>query len=253
MLPGLLRAVAYNAERRQGDVRLFEVGSVFFRAPKAGTGTEGPAHHEPERLSAVFAHGGDDAWAVVAAWRTMADALGIAGWEQGDAAVAGPAGGVLHPHRSASIVGEGQAVLGVLGEVDPAVVGAFGLVGADGRPRRIGWLDLDIGVLLDRRRVPRRSEEARPVSRYPSSDVDLAFVVPDEVPAGSVEQALRAGAGDLLESVELFDVYRGPSVATGARSLAFRLRFCALDHTLGDEELAALRSGSIAAVPWPLR
>ena len=253
MLPGLLRAVAYNAERRQGDVRLFEVGSVFFRAPKAGTGTEGPAHHEPERLSAVFAHGGDDAWAVVAAWRTMADALGIAGWEQGDAAVAGPAGGVLHPHRSASIVGEGQAVLGVLGEVDPAVVGAFGLVGADGRPRRIGWLDLDIGVLLDRRRVPRRSEEARPVSRYPSSDVDLAFVVPDEVPAGSVEQALRAGAGDLLESVELFDVYRGPSVATGARSLAYRLRFCALDHTLGDEELAALRSGSIAAVPWPLR
>jgi phenylalanyl-tRNA synthetase beta chain len=143
--------------------------------------------------------------------------------------------------------------LGEVGELDPTFVETFGLVGVDGRPRRVGWLDLDLGVLLDPTRAVRRPLESVPISRFPSSDIDLAFVVPDEVPAGSVEQALRAGAGDLLESVELFDVYRGPSVATGARSLAYRLRFCALDHTLGDEELAALRSGSIAAVPWPLR
>ena len=101
--------------------------------------------------------------------------------------------------------------------------------------------------------MPRRSEEARPVSRYPSSDFDLAFVVPDRVPAGTVEGTLVAAAGDLLESVELFDVYRGPSVPAGARSLAYRLRFCALDHTLDDAEIGTLRSTCIDAVEWPLR
>ncbi len=65
----------------------------------------------------------------------------------------------------------------------------------------IGWLDLDLGVLLDRTRVPRRSEEARPVSRFPSSDVDLALVVEDAIPAGAVERTLRAAGGELLESV----------------------------------------------------
>ena len=259
MLPGLIRALAHNAERRQGDLRLFEVGSVFFRGadPESAGADDAAAFDQPERLSAVFAHGTDDAWATVAAWRTIADALGLAQWELGDAGHAGSVGRVLHPYRSASIVAPGQGalgtVVGVVGEVDPGVVGGLGLLGTDGRPRRVGWLDLDIGLLLDRQRVPRRSEEARPVSRYPSSDFDLAFVVPDEVPAGSVERTLRAAGGELLESVELFDVYRGPSLTAGARSLAYRLRFCALDHTLGDEEIAHLRGTCIAAVDWPLR
>ena len=255
MLPGLLRAVAYNAERRQGDIRLFEVGSVFFRTADSTPG--GPDHDEPQRLSAVFAQASDDAWTAVAAWRTVAAALGLAQWELGDAGHAGSVARVLHPYRGAALIAPGPGalgtVLGVVGEVDPSVVGGLGLLGADGRPRRVGWLDLDIGLLLDRGRVPRRSEEARPVSRYPSSDFDLAFVVPDRVPAGTVEGTLVAAAGDLLESVELFDVYRGPSVPAGARSLAYRLRFCALDHTLDDAEIGTLRSTCIDAVEWPLR
>ncbi len=112
----------------------------------------------------------------------------------------------------------------------------------------MGWLDLDLDVLLDQRQVPRRPEKSRPISRFPSSDIDLAFVVPDAVPAGSVERTLRRAGGDLLESVELFDVYRGPTLPDGTRSLAFHLRFCALDRTLTDEETGALRAGCIAAV-----
>ena len=68
------------------------------------------------------------------------------------------------------------------------------------------------------------------------------------MPAGSVERTLRQAGGDLLESVELFDVYRGPSVAEGSRSLAFRLRFCALDRTLTDEEIG--RCGRRASTRW---
>jgi phenylalanyl-tRNA synthetase beta chain len=112
----------------------------------------------------------------------------------------------------------------------------------------VGWLDLDLDALLDRSVVPRRPEQSRPLSRFPSSDIDLAFIVPDLVPAAAVEATVRRSGGELLESVELFDVYRGPSLPEGSRSLAFRLRFCALDRTLTDDEVGELRSRAIDAV-----
>ncbi len=85
------------------------------------------------------------------------------------------------------------------------------------------------------------------MSRFPSTDVDLAFVVPDDVPAQAVEETLRASGGPLLERVWLFDVFRGAGSSEGERSLAYRLRFCAPDRTLTDEEVAELRSVCIAA------
>lgn len=86
------------------------------------------------------------------------------------------------------------------------------------------------------------------MSRYPSSDVDLAFAVDESVRAIRVEETLRQAATELCESVELFDVYRGAGLADGSRSLAYRLRFCALDHTLTDAEVAQLRRRCIDAV-----
>jgi phenylalanyl-tRNA synthetase beta chain len=261
MAPGLIEAVIYNTDRRQGDVRLFEVGSVFIYPDDLPAEPEdGPPVLMPERLSVIFAGAGDDAWTAVAAWRVIADTIGIADWVMGDRPHLGPASRAVHIYRSASIssiittppdeygVTEHPTELGVVGELDPTLVGEYGLLSADGRPRRLGWLDLDIGALLDRERVPRRAGHARPVSRFPSSDIDLAFVVPDSVPAGSVERTLVNAGGELFESIELFDVFRGPSVAEGSRSLAYHLRFCALDHTLTDEEVGRLRTDCIAAV-----
>jgi phenylalanyl-tRNA synthetase beta chain len=256
MMPGLLRALRYNAERRQGSVRLFEVGSTFLRTEAV----DGVPAEIAERVTVVFAGEGDDAWSAMGAWRTLADALGVADWSLGDRSAAGPVGRVVHPYRSSALCGVGSSgtgdqgsgeqgsILGVVGELDPTLVTHYGLAGADGRARRVGWLDLDLGILLDRDVVPRRSEEATPISRFPSSDIDLAFVVSEQVPAGSVERTLRGAGGDLLESLSLFDVYRGPTVASGSRSLAFRLRFCALDRTLTDEEVGRLRSGCIDTV-----
>ncbi len=268
MVSGLVRAVLRNTERRQSDIRFFEVGSVFRRGggfpgdPDDATGAFGTSS---ERACVVFAADGDDSFTAVAAWRTIAEALGLSSWSLGEPALAGPVAAPAHPYRSSAILGEdgtdadgaGGVVAGVVGELDPSVVGRFDLVGADGRPRRVAWLDLDLDVLLDRNRVRRRPERSRPLSRFPSSDIDLAFVVPDAVPAGSVERTLIQTGGDLLESVELFDVYRGASLPGGSRSLAFRLRFCALDHTLTDDEIGALRARCIDAVEgeWraPLR
>jgi phenylalanyl-tRNA synthetase beta chain len=245
MLPGLVRALVRNENRRQGVVRLFEIGTVFSHPDERGREARGGAAGgvtillpaERELVSAVFAADGDDARTAVAGWRVLAGALRL---ERVRLVADGELPG-LHPTRSARLVA-GETSVGALGEVDPAVAAGFGLDG-----RRVGWLELDLDLLLDPRVAARRPDAARPVSRYPSADIDLAFVVPDGVPAGTVAEALERSAGDLAESVALFDVYRGDGVGPGRRGLAYRLRYAALDRTLTDEEVAALRQAAIDA------
>jgi phenylalanyl-tRNA synthetase beta chain len=133
----------------------------------------------------------------------------------------------------------GEEVIGAVGEVDPDVAAAAGV------PERVAWLELDLGRLL-----AAAGEEApyRQISRYPSSDVDLAFEVDEDVPAAAVERALRGADGDLLADVALFDVYRGEPLPPGRRSLAYRIRFQAMDRTLTDAEVAEARAHLVAAV-----
>ena len=80
----------------------------------------------------------------------------------------------------------------------------------------------------------------KPTSRHPSSDLDLAFTLDEEIPAEKLEKAIRQGAGNLLVGIELFDTYRGSGVAAGTRSLAYRLRLQAADRTLTDADTAAV-------------
>jgi len=95
-----------------------------------------------------------------------------------------------------------------------------------------------------------RGQPDRPyhrVSRYPSSDLDLAFVLDEAVPAATLTGALRRAAPDRVADVRLFDVYRGPGVAEGQRGLAYRLRLQAPDRTLTDADVAEVRERCIAA------
>jgi phenylalanyl-tRNA synthetase beta chain len=225
LLPGLLRALVTNASHRNPDVRLFEIGHVFLPSP---TGEERPP--EPEHLAVVLA--GRPAPEATRTWTVLADALGVDGL-----VVASPVPG-LHPTRSAQIR-QGDWLLGALGEVDPDVLAAHDLEAP------VAWLEVDLGTLLT---LPRRPRVHRPVSRYPSADVDLAFVVDEGVTAVAVREAIRQAAGELLEDAWLFDVFRGPQLGEGRRSLAFRVRFSALDHTLAEDELATLRTRCIEAV-----
>ena len=86
------------------------------------------------------------------------------------------------------------------------------------------------------------------MSKYPSSDIDLAFEVPDAIPASSVVRSLRKGGGSLLVGLDLFDVYRGDGVGADARGLAYRLRLQAPDRTLTDGEVAEVRQSCIDTV-----
>jgi phenylalanyl-tRNA synthetase beta chain len=257
LLPGMLRALAFNADRRQGAVRLFEVGHVFpppepERVARALARSGETVIAEHDALGVALAWEGDDARAAAAAWVVLADAFGI---EDGELVAPGtgapehssvPPG--MHPTRSARIVvsagnGETGRAIGVVGEVDPGVLEDFGI---DAERARVGWLEVDLEALFNDAR--RRSTLSAAVSRFPSSDVDLAFVVDDSVPAAAVEKTLRRAGGELLESLALFDVYRGVGIPEGARSLAYRLRLSSTDRTLTDEEVAEVRARGITAV-----
>jgi phenylalanyl-tRNA synthetase beta chain len=255
LLPGLLRAVAANAGHRRPDVGLFEIGHVFL--PPA-EGEQLP--DEPERLAVAL--GERDAPDAVRIWRVLTDGLRLVDVTLEAAQLPG-----LHPTRSARVMAGGRTV-GSIGEVDPGVLAAHDIEG------RVGWFEVDLGALLT---SPRRPAVYRPVSRFPSADIDLAFVVEEGVPAAAVERTLAEAAGELLERIELFDVFRSPQLegpsgplsggqgpsgplsggqgpsgplsgGQGARSLAWRLRFSSLDHTLTEDELTALRLRCIDAV-----
>jgi phenylalanyl-tRNA synthetase beta chain len=227
LLPGLVGAVAYNWSHRNHGVELFEVGHTF----KRPSDPSADLPDEREGLGAVLA--GEDATAAVHLWRFVAEALGVVGVRIENGEVPG-----LHPTRSAWLR-LGDLMVGSLGEIDPGVLEAHDI------GERVAYLEVDLDTLLAQ---PHGEHNYRPFSLYPSSDIDLAFEVDEEVPASAVDDAIRAAAGALLWSVRLFDVYRGTGVAKGRRSLAYTLRFQAPDRTLTEADVTQARTAIIDAV-----
>ena len=224
--PGLLKAVVYNVSHRNAGVGLFEIGHIYLPPPAGQLLPD-----EREVIAAVMA--GREAPAAVELWAELANTLGVTGVEVEAAAIPG-----LHATRSARLVEGDGVLLGTVGEVDPAVLEAWAIT------ERVAWLDVDLLPLHS------RSDPDRPyrrVSRFPSSDTDLAFVVPEDVPAAALTAALQAAVADLLADLHLFDVYRGPAVPAGHRSLAYHLRLQAPDRTLTDADVAAVRERAVAA------
>jgi phenylalanyl-tRNA synthetase beta chain len=214
--PGLLGAVAFNESHRHPDVALFEIGHVYPPGP-------GELPDEREMLGVVLA--GKEAPAALTVWRELAAALGTGARIDQQRVPAG-----LHPTRSAALVA-GREPIGGVGEIAPAVLDAYGISG------RVAVLEVDLTtVLAGEPKAPRW----KATSRHPSSDLDMAFVLDETVPAEKLEKAIRQGAGNLLVGLELFDVYRGQGVDDGSRSLAYRLRLQAADRTLTDADTAAV-------------
>ena len=221
--PGLLKAVAYNESHRNLGVGLFEVGQVW-----AGDSND---PDEREQLGVLVA--GQPAPAAVELARLLADALGL-----GDVKVVNAAQEGLHANRSGRLEIGGNPV-GVVGEIDPGVLESYEI------SERVACVELDLTTLLGLEHADFRY---RPVSHYPSSDVDLAFTVDESVPAADVEAALLAAGGDLLSELRLFDVFRSEKLGADRRSLAYTLRFQAPDRTLTDAEVADARQACIDAV-----
>ena len=215
--PGLLAAIAYNRSHRRTSIRLFEIGRVY--PPSTA---ELPDEHEV--LTVVLS--ASQAPEAVTVWREIAAAMGV-GARLDQSAV--PPG--LHPTRSATLLA-GRHAIGAIGEIAPDVLVAHGI------DERVAIVELDLRFVLDLVPSPARYRE---VSREPSSDLDLAFVLDDAIPADRLEKALRQAGGPLVVELSLFDVYRDSSLGTDRRSLAYRMRLQAADRTLTDADIAEVR------------
>jgi phenylalanyl-tRNA synthetase beta chain len=188
----------------------------------------------------VLGREGDDALTAVALWSTLAERLALA--DVVARADQEPPPG-FHPTRSARLVDrDSGAVLGFVGEVDPALV--EDLV-ASAPARRLGLLDVDFDAVCDPTRATRRGDYAKVPGRFPSAVIDLALVTPFSVHAQDLAFELR-GASEFVERVTLFDVYRGGNLPEGSRSLAYRVRFSSDERTLSESDVTTARSQLIA-------
>jgi phenylalanyl-tRNA synthetase beta chain len=258
LLPTLAEAARRNIGRGRSDLALFEIGLVTRPerldavAPRPAV-TQRPTTEElaavdaalprqPRRVAVLLTGQLEPAgWygpGRPADWADAVDAALLVGRTLGlGLTVTQDDHAPWHPGRCARIEYAGVLV-GHAGELHPTVVERLGL------PARSCAAELELDALLAAAGGIRRAE---PVSTFPLAKEDVALVVDDAVPAAAVEAALREGAGDLLESVRLFDVYTGPQVGEGRKSLAFALRLRAPDRTLTAAESSAVRNAAVRA------
>jgi phenylalanyl-tRNA synthetase beta chain len=256
LLPGLLDALNRNVSRGMRDVALFHIGQVTLPkaqqvpVPEVGVATRptdaeiaslhAALPQQPVHTAVVLAGNRERAgwwgpgkpatWAdAVQAAHTVAEAAGVQ--LNIRAAELAP----WHPGRCAQLL-VGDLAVGYAGELHPKVVDALGL------PKRTCAMELKLEALPLTERRP-----APAPSPYPPVLLDVALVVDATVPVAEVTTTLRTGGGDLLEDLNLFDVFTGEQVGEGKRSLAYSLRFRAPDRTLTVEEATAARDSAVSA------
>ncbi|MDN0196095.1 phenylalanine--tRNA ligase subunit beta [Streptomyces sp. S.PNR 29] len=262
LLPGLLGALRRNDGRGSHDLALFETGLVFQPREEQRAAVRLPVDRRPsdEDLAALNAALPEQPRHVAV---VLAGAREQAGWwgkgrpaEWADAieaarTVAREAGAELiirkgqygpwHPGRCAELaitVDGTERVIGHAGELHPRVLKALGL------PERTCAMELNLDAL---EQVGDGTPQAPGISTFPVATQDVALVVDAFVPAADVEAALREGAGELLESIRLFDVYENAEqLGEGRKSLAYALRFRAADRTLTVDEASAAREAAVA-------
>ncbi|MFJ5556570.1 phenylalanine--tRNA ligase subunit beta [Streptomyces sp. NPDC093250] len=262
LLPGLLGALRRNDGRGSHDLALFETGLVFRPQDEPKVAANLPVDRRPseEDIAALNAALPEQPRHVAV---VLAGARELPGWwgkgrpaEWADAVeaartVAREAGAELgirkgqygpwHPGRCAELtvtVDGAERVIGHAGELHPRVLKTLGL------PARSCAMELDLDVL---ERIGDPTPQAPSISTFPVATQDVALVVDASVPAADVEAALREGAGELLESIRLFDVYENAEqLGEGRKSLAYALRFRAHDRTLTVDEASAAREAAVA-------
>jgi phenylalanyl-tRNA synthetase beta chain len=257
LLPGLLEALARNVSRGIKDASLFHIAQVVLpkaqqvpvpdvvidrRPSDAEIATlKAALPQQPVHVAAVltgnrqrpgwWGKGEPATWAdAIQAAREVAAAAGVE--------LTVKAGNLLpwHPGRCAELR-VGDWPVGHAGELHPKVIEALGL------PKRTCAMELDLDAIPIQKHRP-----APQVSPYPPVLLDVALVVDATVPVAEVSQALSSGGGDLLEDMQLFDVYTGEQAGEGKRSLAYSLRFRAPDRTLTVEEATAAKEAAVAVV-----
>ncbi len=232
LFPGLLQTVAYNQNRQQPRVRIFETGLVFYKNDKDPTGTG--ATQVPMIGGVITGQIAASGWDKTERPVDFYDLKGdvetlIQMSHQRDSirfeACEHPA---LHPGQSARMVVEGEEV-GIMGQLHPSLLKSMDVSG------HVYLFQIRQDALMTLK-VPC----AQPISKYPEVQRDLAFVVEESVSSQSLIDAVFSVDSDILTAVELFDVYRGQGVESNQKSIALTMRVQHAERTLQDEEVDAL-------------
>ena len=238
LLPGLLDAAQHNAAHGRADVALFESAHVYL--PGRG---QTPSH-EPTHICAVVTRAAPAGWRTPArpadfySVKALLEALMEAAGVEWRAQEGGPS--FLHPGRAATIVAGAEGVeLGWLGELHPLVLREWELDGP------VAAFELDADALFE---LAPQTSTYSDVTSFPAVLQDIAVIVPEDVSAERLAEVVTDGAGELLRSLDVFDLYRGEQVGEGNKSLALRLEFRAPDRTLTDEEVAERRTAIESAL-----
>jgi phenylalanyl-tRNA synthetase beta chain len=235
MLTGLIDAFVYNLQNGNGPLNGFEMGRIFWK--------EGNQYKEQDALAGIM--GGDRSlgrWVRSAQEQPMTwfEAKGIleAIFQRLNLTVEYKPESTfetLHPGRTASLWLQGKR-LGIFGQLHPQLCQKQDL------PNQVYAFEFQLSILIEAMNRPSNLvRKFKPFSTFPASDRDIAFFVPVEVPVSELERCITKAAGNLLESVEVFDEYRGKNVPEGQRSLAFRLVYRVGDRTLTDTDIDPLQ------------
>lgn len=242
LTPNMMDVLAKNYSRNLEEVKAFEIGNTFMENPIS-----------PDRLPdedyalCIGMYGkGTDFFTLKGVIEELLTNLGI----RGVSFAAESEYGVYHPGRCARVLveaseamkaaGEEFEELGIMGEIHPDVAETYGMNGV-----RVYCCELMFGAIL---RKANTEIVYTPLPKYPSTSRDIALLVEEEMEVGSIEKVIRDNGGNILESVRLFDVYRGKQVEEGKKSVAFTLVYRDPAKTLTDEEVSTVHNGVLESL-----
>ena len=220
-LNGMLTSLATNYNRRNKNVRLYELGNIYL--PKQLPLTELPE----ERMQVTLGMYGDgDFYTMKGDVEEFFEKIGMKQRETYDPNAGKP---YLHPGRQANIIYDGK-VVGYLGEVHPEVADTYGI------GERAYVAVIDMPEILEYATFDRKYEG---IAKYPAVSRDISMVVPKEILVGQIEDVIAAKGGKYLESFALFDLYEGAQIKDGYKSVAYTIVFRAKDRTLEEADVSA--------------
>ena len=220
-LNGMLASLSTNYNRRNKDVRLYELGNIYL--PKSLPVTELP---DERTMFTLGMYGKGDFFDMKGVCEEFFEKIGMKKKVTYDPNSGKP---FLHPGRQANMIYEGK-VVGYLGEVHPAVADNYSI----GEKAYIAVIDI-----LDVLEFAGFNHKYTGIAKYPAVTRDLSLVVPHAVLAGQIEEIFDQRGGYILESYQLFDIYEGAQIEKGFKSMAYSLVFRAHDKTLGENEISA--------------
>ena len=218
-LSGMLSSLSTNYNRRNKNVRLYEMGNIYIAKSLPIT------DYADERMQFTLGFYGDgDFYTMKGVIEEFLDALGMNGKRTYDPKSEKT---FLHPGRQAKVTYEGKEI-GYLGEVHPEVCDAYSI------GTRAYIAVIDIPSVLEFATFDRKYKG---IAKFPAVSRDLSMVVPKAVSAGQIEDMIRQRGGKIMESCELFDIYEGDQVKEGCKSIAYSITFRADDRTLTDDDI----------------